>query len=513
MQNKNIFALIIGVGDYEKIGIANLPTYRMDIALIGTALENGLKVPGDNIRIVAGEGHDGYVPMAALAHAIADFKSQLGGEDIFIFYFSGHGRERHIIFSDGQVELQSVINFIEELPAGSKLAIIDCCYSGNFKSSGARTMDFEVSMAAFAGKGIAVLASSSADEVSRLGPTGNYSMFTGALSAAINLKWKTHEGKRSLVDIYEDTMQFVNDWNRQNPDRQQKPIFRSSMGGTTYFQVKEYHPYQQKPMQYVAVEYRLVKVKPLSVGMTKRLAAFIVTEDSVGKDDLPAITKEVAEEIKYAAVFETEFDERKLKGLPAKAIWCYFGHNDSDIKNSLHYAYTIWAADDENRQKYFREDHNTCVMDGICVFWNSSYGMIKQIQAPTKSREKFIEDNQKLLASIVSMAERFIYDLQEVYNGTLFMDQMQARYGSWIMEVRKSYILLSDEDVAPDDLHDWSEEIGNLAGWVADLAILLENECGGEKTGGGKEWLMKHAINRYHESMERLKAIEQNMYF
>lgn len=508
MQNKNVFALIISIGDYKKMGIANLPTYRMDFNMIGTALESGLKVPADNIRIVAGKDRFGYVTMVDLAHAIADFKSKLGTEDVFIFYFSGHGGEKNIIFSDGMIELQSIIDYIGELRARSKLAIFDCCYSGDFKGSGARNMNFEESMAEFAGKGIAVFASSSADEVSRPGANGNCSMFTGALSSAINLNGKIHEGEISLDDIHEETMQLVNVWNRQNPGKQQKPVFRSSIGGTIYFRVKEYHPYQQKNVQYDEAGYRLVSVKPLSAGMKKRLAAFIVTENSVEEEDLPAITKEVAEKIKYAEVYSGKSEEQRFAGFPAKAIWCYFGHDDSDILNSLHYAYTIWVADDENRRIFFREDKNTCVIDRICVSRNASYWMIKNGQKPAKSRTEFIEGNQKMLALIVSLAERFVYDLQEVHNGTFSISQMKEKYDDRIRQIRRYYIQLSDEDAAPDELHDWSEEIINLAGCVVDMVTLLENQCGKEKIGDNEAWLIKHAIKRYHECMERLKAIE-----
>ena len=38
MINNNIYALLIGVGDYKKIKITDLPSYRMDVALIGTGL-------------------------------------------------------------------------------------------------------------------------------------------------------------------------------------------------------------------------------------------------------------------------------------------------------------------------------------------------------------------------------------------------------------------------------------------------------------------------------------------
>ena len=509
MQNKNVFAVIIGVGNYDEVGVANLPTYRMDLAMIGTALENGLKVPSDNIRIVAGEGNNGYVTTTALAHAIADFGSKLGSEDVFVFYFSGHGRDKNIIFSNGQIELQSVINYLEKLPARSKLVILDCCYSGNFQSVGARAMRFEESMSDFAGKGIAVLASSAADEVSRLGPNGNHSMFTGALSSAINLNKKTREGRVSLNDTYDGMMHLVNAWNAQNPGKEQQPVFRSSIGGTIFFSVEEYHPYRQMEVSFDTEKYHLIRVKPLSTGTIKRLAAFVVT--AAEKDELPALTKEIAERVKYAEVYESEASEMIHEGNPARAVWVYFGRDESDVINSLHFAYTIWAADEEMQSKFFRENNNSSVQDGIYIFENLSYGMLKKMQETTKTREEYIEDNRKLLALIVTLAERFVYDLQEVTNRMDTIENLQERYGGWISEVRRRYIKLSDEDVAPDDLHEWSEAIMDLAGWVTDMSVLLENERDGGVIGENEKWLIENAVTRYHESVDRLKKIEDEM--
>ncbi len=511
MQNRNVFALLIGVGNYEEVNIANLPTYKMDLSLIGTAIEAGLKVPHDNIRFMAGQENNGFISTTDLAHAMADFQSKLGSEDIFIFYFSGHGRDRNIIFSNGQVELQSIIDYIDRLHARSKLVILDCCYSGNFKGAGARIMAFEECMADFAGKGIAVMASSSADEVSRLGPNDNHSMFTGALSSAITLNRTTRKGRVSLDDIYEGMIRLVKAWNANNPGKEQQPIFRSSIGGTIYFQVEDYRPYQQLKIEYEEDGYKVVKVEPLSSPDTKRLSAFVVTGDGIDRADLPQITKEIAEHIKYAEVYSGKRSELRFEGTPARAVWCYFGHDESDIINSLYYSYAIWAADDEIKSKFFRENKNTTIIDDICIFDNVSYEMIKKMQAPTKTREEFIESNRRLLALIVSMAERFIYDLQEVYNQISSMESIKEKYGEWIETVQRRYIELSDEDIAPDDLHEWSEEIMNLAGWVLNLALALENKSGGGKIGDREEWLMKDAIRRYHESMDRLKTIEDDI--
>lgn len=71
----------------------------------------------------------------------------------------------------------------------------------------------------FAGHGIAVYASSSDDEVSRLGPNGNHSMFTGALSSAIISPSIVHKGQIALEDIYRETQRLVQAWNNKIPER------------------------------------------------------------------------------------------------------------------------------------------------------------------------------------------------------------------------------------------------------------------------------------------------------
>ena len=135
MINKNLYALLIGVGDYSKMNNGNLPTYKMDLALLGTALTFKLKVAQENMRLMAGDDNNGFVSTTDLARVMSGFKKMLGKEDTFIFYFSGHGSDKSLVFSDGQVELQSVINFIEQLPAKNKVIILDCCYAGRFKAS------------------------------------------------------------------------------------------------------------------------------------------------------------------------------------------------------------------------------------------------------------------------------------------------------------------------------------------------------------------------------------------
>lgn len=511
MENKSAFGLLIGVGNYEQMNIVNLPTYKLDLALLGTSLMAGLKLSQDNIRFLSGQDNNGYVTTQDLAREIANFRSLLGSEDTFILYFSGHGRDKNLIFSNGQVELQSVIDFVDKLPAKNKIVILDCCYSGNFTSSGARMMSFDSYMDEFAGRGIAVLASSAANEVSMLGPNGNHSMFTGALSTAMLSKKRIRKGQLTLKDIYDETMQLVGAWNNTNPDKEQQPIFRSSIGGTIFFMVEEYHPYEQMEISKDMDEYKIVKVEPLSSLEMKRLCAFVVLNERKSKEELSRITKEIAEEIKYAEVYSNAKSEAKFSGTPAKAVWCYFGYDDSDIINHLHAFYTIWAVDDSVRTKFFGQNKNACVVDDIYIFENTSYDMLRKMQEPTQTREEFIEDNRRLLAVIVNLGEQFIVDLQEVKNKTIIIEEMQKKYGEWVTSVREKYMQLSDGDIAPDDLHDWSEEIMSLAGWILDLSIHISKDKEENTMGDRENWLIDYSIKKYYESVEKIKQIEDEI--
>ena len=424
MENGNIYALMVGVGDYEKMNIENLSTYKMDLRLLEHALIFGLKMPGDHIRSMSGQDDSGYITIVDFARAMAGFQSLLRKEDTFIFYFSGHGRDKNLIFSNGQIGLQSIINYIDKLSAKNKIVILDCCYSGDFKTTGARLLRFEDSLLDFVGRGIAVLASSSENEVARLDPKGKYSIFTGALAASIAFNKRMKRGRLALTDIYAETQRMIQIWNSQNPGKEQSPIFRSSMGGTIYFDVQEYHPYIQKDLQYETDNYCVVKVKPMSTADTKRLCVFVVLKDEVSLFDLAMYTKEIVKKMKYAEIYSSQISENRFRKTPAKVVWCYFGKEKNDIGNHLHWAYTIWVANKKLKKIYFKKNKESIEISDIYIWKNSSYDLVKRIQTPTADREAIIEENKSLLSVMITFAEQFIVDMQEVANHTISVEHM-----------------------------------------------------------------------------------------
>ena len=111
----------------------------------------------------------------------------------------------------------------------------------------------------------------------------------------------------------------------------------------------------------------------------------------------------------------------------------------------------------------------------------------------------------------MNLAEEFIVDLQELANGTVTIEALRARYQDWIAVVREKYILLTETEIAPDDLHDWSEEILTLAGWILDMALLLDQKRQGGVIGERELWLINNAVRLYYESLEKLGKLEERI--
>ena len=144
-------------------------------------------------------------------------------------------------------------------------------------------------------------------------------------------------------------------------------------------------------------------------------------------------------------------------------------------------------------------------MEGIYVFWNTTYGLVKDIQKTETPQEQILAEYEELAVCLMTKAETFIRDFEEVENRTFSVETMKERYGSWIREVKEAYFKLTDTDPAPAERIRWAEAILDLAGWVTDMALFLEKENG---NAPGETWMVKHAISRYRKSLDTLRGIE-----
>lgn len=495
------YALLAAVGKYDpSTELVDLSCAQNDLDTMSHALERGLKIDSENIRKLGG---DGTVTTLSFARSIAEFNSLLREEDTFLFYFSGHGRGHELMFSDAGITIKSIVDYVDKLPARQKVVILDCCYSGQTTVGSVRAFSFEEATADFAETGIAVLASSAQDSRARLTENGYCSVYTEVVSYALTARRNIREGKLSLASIAEEIRYLMDRWNQTHPGKEQKPIFRENIVGTIYFPVEEYHPYVPQKVFFETEEYIVHHVKPLSTGSLKRLAAFVILkkeDDSI----IPDVTKQIVSQLLYSEVYASKQSEMRFHGRPADVIWCYFGHDEADIVRSNHFAYTIWSGDVRLRETYYRENRNAEVVDDIYVFWNTSYQIVKDLQESKSSEKESIAEYQKLANMLIAHAELFIKDLEEIENGTLSFLTVKTAYQEWINEVRHLFFKLTGADPAPIGLHEWTEAVLDLAGWIVDMAIALENM----KTAG-EDWMINQSIDRYQKAIDTLCGMEQ----
>ena len=194
----------------------------------------------------------------------------------------------------------------------------------------------------------------------------------------------------------------------------------------------------------------------------------------------------------------------RFHGRPADVIWCYFGHDEVDIIRSNHFAYTIWAEDVRLRETYYRKNRNAEIIDDIYVFWNTSYQVVKGLQESKSSEEEIITEYRKLSNMLIAHAESFIKDMEEVENGNLSIITVKTANQGWVQEVRQLYYKLTEAEPAPVRVHDWVETILEMAGWVVDLAVFMENDI--EHQTERTSWLMKQSICRYQLSLVSISS-------
>ena len=444
----------------------------------------------------------------SFARAISEFSQLLRPEDTFILYYSGHGIQDGLCFTDGTVNLGSIVDYIEKLPAGQKIAIIDCCYSGEARVSDVKEAPFEKLLSLFVGKGTAVLASSSPDERSWLTKSEDASLYTSVVASVLCSRRMIRRGRISLNEVNEEVRYLMDIWNTDHPGRQQHPVFRENVIGDIAFEVEEYHPYVTQKISAETERYRLHSIKPMSTGNLKRFAAFVTLKDP---DDtlLPSVTREIVSQFKNSDVYASLQSEMRFKGRSADAVWCYFGRDAEDIDRSNHFAYTIWTDREDLKKRYYRENRNSEVVEGIYIFWNTSYELVKGLQKTSVPEEDVLRQYEDLAALLISKAETFIKDYEEAENNAYGLYTVSSNYSGWIRDVKRAYFRLTEAEPAPAERIQWAESILELAGWVVDMALYLERAGLADDIHAG--WMLKNAISRYHRALEKLRQENRNV--
>ena len=502
MAEAKRYALLVGVGQFDDKDVSDLPTYKNDCVLMKDALVRGLGFLPENIRTA---GENGQITGKSFSYSILNFKKALTDKDTFVLYYSGHGLDNSLYFSDTLVDLRSIIRVVDSLPARRKWIILDCCHSGAAKTPETamipRTMNLV--LADFVDHGTTIMASSGAEQLAVF--DDDHSLYTGLLCKAITSDKTTRNGRKSLWDINDKVHSMMDIWNESHAEKIQYPMFRSSEIGSLSFDVSGNDSEQNDcswgnldPV-FTTEDYTVTSVKSLSTAAVKRNCAFIKLSCDNTEENILRITNEVVDLVKGMNL------DNRHAGYVAKVVWCYFGLDASDMIKSNYALYTIWAVDPEQRRIHFTENKNAHVVDDIYIYRNGAYELVRRMNQPDTDPEEYMQSLNIAMSDIINMGEMFVRDITEVYNKTMDINTFRDAYKVWIRKVKKDYIKLTDMSSPPDEIYDYSENVLELAGWLVDLGIYID---GDKELKHIDHWAIKNAVRRYHESIESISRIQ-----
>lgn len=323
-----IRALLVGVCEYLKIKCQPLPLCKNDLFAMKTALVQGLNVSSDNILLC---GETGIVTRNELITSIHTVLKDATEDDTFIFYFSGHGGKNCLVLSDSLIDLQDLICTIEQIQTKNKIAILDSCHSGGFALDCVPAIDINETVEHFAGRGFAILASCGAEQFSGFNEDRQISLYTSFVCDALTSRFLIRKGKKSLEAINEAIFHFSELSNKKGEHNFPQPIFRSSVGGTIFFDVEEYNPYKVAKIYEECDNYIIYSVEPVHHGNVKRLSAKVILRYQSSMEQIAEIADEIKNKVLYYEVHQNKISETRYAGRAANIVWCYFGYDEDDM--------------------------------------------------------------------------------------------------------------------------------------------------------------------------------------
>ena len=242
------FALIIGIGQYERKDDVNPLRFAVrDATAVRDALtdQQAGTFWGDHVLLLTDTAPQ-EPTKSNILESLAVLKNKTQPEDTLLIFFSGHGYQKgkeiyllpqdakFLILEDTAIPLTVWKERIAEIPAQTKIIILDACHSGGVEKKkggiGEMTSEFEQSIAPSAFDfGQAVLSSSKQEEASFEDEDSGHGVFTRYLLESLSGQGDTNGDKIiTLKEVSDYVEQKVRAWGAQH-GKSQTPCLKSSL--------------------------------------------------------------------------------------------------------------------------------------------------------------------------------------------------------------------------------------------------------------------------------------------
>ena len=154
-MNENVHVLLIGAVNYYRRDLQNLPFVKNDLQAMKRTLRDDLKIPENNIRTC---GEEGTLTVNKVLDVLVEESKKITNDDVFLFYFSGHGGIGRLALSDITMRISELFLMLNKIKAKNIIVLIDSCCSGSFDFKISDNNKYEKEINDFVDKGNVVLA-------------------------------------------------------------------------------------------------------------------------------------------------------------------------------------------------------------------------------------------------------------------------------------------------------------------------------------------------------------------
>lgn len=296
--------------------------------------------------------------------------------------------------------------------------------------------------------------------------------------------------------------------NKKGERNFQQPIFRSSVGGTIFFDVEEYNPYKVAKIYEECDNYIIYGIEPVHQGNAKRLSVKVILRYQNSIEQIAEIADEIKNKVLYYEVHQNKIAETRYAGKAANIVWCYFGYDEDDMVDCNYICHTTWVDDLQDKTWWYQSSKNTAMVKGVHINVHDSYELIKSLKDNSESAKELIKITRVYTENLISAAEKYIKIFREYLNNTLTEEQLIDSVAPLNTEISKWFFKQSDLPIPPKELHDWANIHTKLACTIHDFSLFYDRKNLKTWKSENRKCLLKNAIKQYETELEELKVAD-----
>lgn len=339
------------------------------------------------------------------------------------------------------------------------------------------------------------------------------SVFTSFLCSAIQDKYIIREGRKSLFDIKKLIIHYLEVWNRKNPNRLQNPIFRANMGGTIFFDVEDYEPYESIDSYKEYDNFIIYEIEPSHHISAKRYAVKVILKNPCILEEIAIISQEIVQEVKNIEVYSNQISENRFKGKLANIVWVYFCRSHTDIKHGNYICHTTWVDDSQDKEWWYKVDSKKRLFINNTHFdIHSNYEYLhKFIIDNTGEKDKIVLEVQELLSRMITLAEKIIFQYNEFKNGIINESGLVKELSPFLKEIDDCFFKSTELEIADDTIHEWDEACISLFALVNNFIYYYNEKYISSRNPKNRVACMDMTIRDYYIALNKVKEFEEQV--